>query len=238
MHAMKKKLITLDYKLLPIINYGRIFIGLEKDAATGIARFKRLSERANNAIRFSAWSQSSFKTLGCPESEVKQLQEGCFRAALVEFGSMEEIQILDYKENGITKDKLRLNDTTNPLLHIFRGLRNQEVHLQNSTISETQIQAMWGHIDNPDEATPITISKWFFEGITPESFNEITPASRRKNYYYSPDQIKQMVDWLNTNQETWGIHEIFCLAVEEYCRVLNRYTNNLELPSDIANRRT
>jgi hypothetical protein len=128
---------------------------------------------------------------------------------------MEEVQLLDYKEHDITRKKLKLNDTLNPLLHLFRELRNMEVHLQHSEFRETKKNVLWGHIDRPTEATPLTISNWTLDGVTSQSFSQLRNASK-----YTPDQIDQMVSWLNTTQEEWGVQELFCLAVDEYCRLL------------------
>ena len=53
-----------------------------------------------------------------------------FRAALAEFVSIEDILPLDLTARGITKQRLRLNETPNPHLHVFRELRNHEIHLR------------------------------------------------------------------------------------------------------------
>lgn len=205
----------LDFQLLPVPRFSRAFMRLDDDVAAGIAPLKRLSERARNAVRFALWSAGTSETLRCPASEVRYLREGCFRAALTEFVSMEEVQSLDYKDQGLSKTPLKLNDTSDPILHLFREIRNLEVHLQQSELRSVQRDFMWGDIDRPTEATDISMLIWSLEGVTPQSFGSLRNA---KNY--TADQIAKMTSWLNTTQKEWGIQELFVLAVENYCRLL------------------
>ncbi len=208
---------SLDFQLLPSVNCGHAFMRLDDNIAAGIASLTKLSERASNAVRFAYWAGGTSEILRCPESEVQQLREGCFRAALTEFASMEEVQVLDYKDRGASRMPLKLNETSNPLLHLFRELRNLEVHLRHSELRSVPKDVLWGHKDRPAEATALTISIWILDGVTPQSFGLLRNAK-----HYTSDQIVQMVSWLNTTQEQWGIQEVFLLAVEEYCRLLKQ----------------
>jgi len=205
----------LDFTLLPDITHGRAFMRLDDAALSGIASLRRVSERAKNATQFAYWSAASSEMLRCPESEAQHLREGCFRAALTEFASIEEVQVEDYAEIGITRRPLRLNDTANPLLHIFREIRNLEVHLRQSALRSQPKEVLWGHMSRPEEARPLTISIWRIDSVTPQAFGMLRNAK-----HYTPDQITAMVDWLATAQGEWGIAEVFLLAVEEYCRLL------------------
>lgn len=207
----------LDFSKLPVVDSCRAFMQLEKNAASGIAPFQRLTERANNAVRFAYWSGCDAGTLRCHDSEAKQLREGCFRAALTEFASMEEIQHLDYLEHGLVRKPLKLNATSDPLLHLFRELRNLEVHLKHSELRAAPKNVLWGDKNKPSEATSLSISIWSLDGVTPQSFGSLKNAK-----YYSSGQIAQMISWFNSTQESWGIQEIFVLAVEEYCRLLKK----------------
>lgn len=205
----------LDFQSLPVIKHGRAFIQLDLDVALGIETLRRLKQRADNAVRFAHWSTGTSETLGCPETELQQLREGCFRAALTEFSSMEEVQTLDYEEIGIVKKPLKLNDTASPLLHLFRELRNLEVHLRHSELQSIQKDVFWGHVDHPEEAIPLTISIWILEGVTPKNFSRLRNAKR-----YTGEQIEAMTSWLNASQQKWGVQELFVLAVEEYCKLI------------------
>ena len=205
----------LDFRLLPSVNFSRTFMRMDDDVAAGISSLTRLSERANNAVRFAYWAGGTSEVLRCPESEVQQLREGCFRAALTEFVSMEEVQVLDYKDHGISRTPLKLNETSNPLLHLFRELRNLEVHLRHSELRSVSKDVLWGHMDRPEEATALTISIWILDDVTPRSFGLLRNAK-----FYTPAQIEQMISWLNATQQQWGIQEIFLLAIEDYCRLL------------------
>lgn len=206
---------SLDFSLLPNITHARAFMLMEDEAVADVAPLKRVSERAFNATRFAYWSGASSEMLRCEESEVQQLREGCFRAALTEFASIEEVQSLDYADCGISRTPLRLNETPNPLLHVFRELRNLEVHLRQSELRSRPKDVWWGHMSRPAEATQLTIAIWTVEALTPHAFGALRNAKQ-----YSPDQISRMVSWLNAAQNEWGIQEVFLVAVEQYCRLL------------------
>jgi hypothetical protein len=205
----------LDFSLLPKLTHGRAFMRLDDGVVAGIASLRRVSERASNAIRFIYWAGAKSEVLRCTDSEAQQLREGCFRAALTEFASIEEVQLLDYAELGISRSPLRLNDTANPLLHAFREMRNLEVHLRQSALRSRPKDVLWGHMSQPSEATPITISIWTAEALTPQAFSLLRNARN-----YTSDQVTKMVSWVNAAQSEWGIQEVFLLAVEEYCRLL------------------
>ena len=206
---------ALDFDLLPKITHGRAFVRMDDNAAACVASLRRVRERASNATRFAYWSEADSEILRCQDSEIQQLREGCFRAALTELVSIEEVQGLDYTELGIKRATLRLNDTPNPLLHVFRELRNLEVHLQQSQLRSQPKDVLWGHMSQPIEATPLTISIWTIEALTPHAFSLLRNAK-----HYTPAQISHMISWVNAAQNEWGIQEVFLLAVEEYCRLL------------------
>jgi hypothetical protein len=206
---------TLDFDLLPKMTHGRAFVRMDDNVASGITPLRRVRERASNATRFAYWAGAGLEVLHCPDSEAQQLREGCFRAALTEFVSIEEVQSLDYAELGISRAPLRLNETPNPLLHVFRELRNLEVHLRQSELRSQPKDVLWGDMSRPKEATPLTISIWTVEALTPHAFGLLRNAK-----HYTPDQISKMISWLNAAQNAWGIQEVFLLAVEEYCRLL------------------
>lgn len=214
--------LNLDFAKLPTIACGRVFMRIECNVAAGIERYRRISARANNAVRFASWSEGDSTLLHCHESEVQQLREGCFRAALTEFASIEDAQKLDYKEHGESRTPIKLNDTSNPLLHIFRELRNLEIHLRHCELRSSPKDVLWGK-----KEIPLTIDVWMMEGITSDTFALLRNANN-----YSPQQIEQMVTWFNTAQAEWGVQQLFLLAVEEYCRELKTdYEERLRISS-------
>ncbi|MEQ1662581.1 MAG: hypothetical protein ABL877_07780, partial [Thiobacillus sp.] len=120
------------------------------------------------------------------------------------------------KPNGLHETR----GGSNPLLHLFRELRNLEVHLRHSELRSVSKDVLWGHKDRPDEATKGIMEIWILDGVTPQSFGMLWNAK-----HYTPNQIDQMVSWLNATQEQWGIQEVFLLAVEEYCRLIEKELN-------------
>ena len=206
---------SLDFSTLPKVDFGHAFMAIDDGVLAGIAPLKMVTERASNALRFACLIGGTSELLRCPEAEVKQLREGYFRAALTEFASIEEVQLLDYTALSMSRSPLKLNGTSSPLLHLFRELRNLEVHLRHSELRKMKKGVLWGEKDRLADANPVTISIWLLEGVTSQSFGSLKNAR-----HYSTTQIDQMINWFNATQEEWGIQEMFLLAVEEYCRRL------------------
>jgi hypothetical protein len=143
------------------------------------------------------------------------VREGLMRAALTEFVSIEDVLQLDLQDLGLHQSPLRLNDTDRPLLHIFRELRNHEVHLRHGRLRSISRDVSWGHYDRQEEATPLTIELWLLDGVTAESFGTLRNARA-----YGEADIRRMVELFNFAQAEWGIQDLFLNAVEEYCCLL------------------
>jgi hypothetical protein len=208
-----------DFAHLPEITYvNGMFFCIDEDIVKAMEPLEHALARAQNAVRFAWFSEGGVDRMCCTESEVDHLRAGFFRAALAEFVSIEEILPLDLTTLGSTKQRLRLNETLNPMLHVFRELRNHEIHLKQSPISREERDMFWGHIERLEEATLRRISIWILNKITVESFSQLYNVK----HHYSHEEVCNLVDWLNRSQSEWGIQQLFLVAVEDYCRELIR----------------
>jgi hypothetical protein len=169
-------------------------------------------ERAQNAVKFARFSQGSADLMRCTEPEADCLRAGFFRAALTEFVSIEDILPLDLTARGIAKQQLRLNETPKPHLHVFRELRNHEIHLRQSSLSREERDMFWGRIEHPEAATLRRVPIWLLDGITVASFSQLHNVKRNYNH----EEVCKLVDWLNQSQAVWGIQQLFLVAVEDY----------------------
>jgi len=194
------------------------FFCIDNDIVKAIEPLRHASERAQNAVRFAWFSEASAELMRLSELETERLRPGFFRAALAEFVSIEDILKVDLSMLGITKQPLRLNETPKPHLHVFRELRNQEIHLRQSPLSREERDMFWGRIEHPEEATLRRISIWILDGITVESFSQLKNVKR----HYNHEERCKLVDWLNQSQAVWGIQRLFLIAAEDYCRELIR----------------
>jgi hypothetical protein len=204
-----------DLSTFPELRYGRAWFHLDEDLVKAMQPLCRALTRAQNAVRFAWFSEGDAELMRCRETEAHHLREGFLRAALAEFVSMEDVLKLDLSTLGISAPPLRLNQTPKPILHLFRELRNHEIHLRQSSLSVTQKDALWGHIERPAEARPLRISIWTLEGVTFESFLELRNAR-----LYTKAEISCFVGWFNKGQAAWGIQQLLLIAIEEYCREL------------------
>jgi hypothetical protein len=111
----------------------------------------------------------------------------------------------DYRDLGISRPPLKLNGTQDPLLHLFREIRNLEVHLSHSGLRQASKDVLWSERE-------VSISIWTLDGVTVQSFQSLRNAR-----HYTRDQIDRMVTWFNDIQQEWGVQELFLRAVNSYC---------------------
>jgi hypothetical protein len=202
---------SLDLAKLPEVRSKRIALSISDDLKERMRVLPRCLDRALNATRFAFWSSCGANVLICPQRELAGLRDGCFRAALAEFVSIEEVMRLDMDDAGGRDRQLRMDETDDPKLHLFRLLRHHEIHLAHSRLSATEKEFLVGE-------KSILLPVWSLEEISTQSLMRVRNAKR-----YTPSDIKAMVDWLDVNQRDWGIQHLFLLAVESYCENLVGY---------------
>jgi hypothetical protein len=212
---MKRRCDAYDLALLPKIDYGHMSFALDKAIGDQISPLRRASERIENSIKLTWFSDSDDNTLHCAANDTRRLREGFLRSALAELVSVEEILGLNLVDLGRTDRILRMNDTSLPHLHLVRELRNHELHLRHGRLSEFSGERLWGNIARPEDARPVRMSFWILEGVTAESVGQLKNAKR-----YSVDEIRTMVEWFNESQARWGVHEILLRTASGYAEAL------------------
>jgi hypothetical protein len=133
------------------------------------------------------------------------------RAALAELVSVEDVLPLDLTGGPHARQRFRMNDSPLPHLHLVRELRNYQLHLKHSPLSKFTSDLMWGHPDRLSEATPISVSRWLLDDVTVESFSRLKNAK-----HYRPAELAAMINWFNTTQNDWGVHEIILRSAIDY----------------------
>ena len=207
-----------DFSRLPEITHvNSWFFCIDDDIVKAMEPLEHALARAQTAVRFAWFSEGNAELIRCSELEAVRLRAGFFRAALAEFVSIEDILRVDLTALGNRKEPLRLNETPNPILHIFRELRNHEIHLKHSPFFREERDMFQGHIEHPADARLVRISIWILDDISVESFSLLQNAKR-----YTCEERGRFVDWLNQSQAVWGIQQLFLMAVEDYCRELIR----------------
>ena len=208
--------VKLDFSTLPKVEYAHTFMCLSKDLEERLAPLKKVSARLHNSLRFSYMSRfKEAKDLYCKEDNVQNMREGLMRAALVEFASIEDILSIDLYEIGLKHKPIKIRETNRPHLHLFKELRNHEIHLSPSKLTPFIKKIVLGNLKEIDKDTEHNCTFWKLDGVTIESFSSLKNAKS-----YSGEQISKMIHWFNINQKEWGVHELFLITVEDYCRII------------------
>lgn len=210
----------IDLNRFPRIDSIHAWITLDDSLKPRIIKLPKVSDRILNAVRF-IWFAQGESTLINLGKDLPRLREGFIRAALAELVSAEEVLRLDLQSTGRKGAKIfRMNDSLQPHLHIVRELRHHELHLHHNKVAKFERNLLWGRLDKPELATPITVSLWVLEGLTFKSFSALNNA---KNYNAS--DLRAMIDWFNKTQTEWGVNEILLCAVNNYVEELCAFYN-------------
>lgn len=210
---------TLDFSLVPDLKYGTFWLTLDEQVERALSDFPQTLARAHSSIKFCWFVSQNANTLCCKEGQVLQTREAFLRASLAEFVAMEETLERDLRLMGINQPAIRCNQTSNPLLHIIRELRNFEIHLHSSKLTSFRMPAMLGDDQKPEEALAFEANIWIIDDLTETGFKQLRNAAR-----YTDRDIIQLLAWFNNAQKVWGIRELIFRAVHLYCdTIISRY---------------
>lgn len=198
----KKKSNKLDYSLVPEPEFTPTFMHLPKELEEAMRPCLRTLERMQAALS-SARGMDSIKPEG---DHSRSRAESAFRSALIDYVSIEDIL---KRELPAVQPPFKLFDTENPLPHILKQLRNLQVHLVASKMSERAISL---HLRNVPGAEPVDVTVWTISDLTDSQLLELDAF---KEGYYTPAQATEMVNWLNTRQTLFGIGDIIYRGVIE-----------------------
>jgi hypothetical protein len=208
---------NLDFSRLPDIQSIHVFLNIPEELICPIATLSRTIDRLQNAVRFTWYSMQQRDILRCEEAEVPRLREGFFRAALMELVSVEEILALDISHACQKTTTLKLNETSLPHLHLFRELRNHELHLHHNRLSSTPKGFVFGNSEKLEAERQVTIDIFSLEGVTKESFSKLDNSRR-----YRLTDLVRLINWFNNSQNRWGVQEIMLRVVFDYCSELRK----------------
>jgi hypothetical protein len=190
-----KKLNKLDYSLIPEPEFTPTFMVLPQELEKALQKLPRTLERMDATL----WACHE---LGGGRSK----SESAFRTALSEYASIEDIL---NRELSPGQPVFRLSDTENPLPHIMKQLRNLQVHLIASKMSDHTI-SLW--LKNVPGAEPVDITCWIIGDITDAQLLDLDAFQKG---YYTKSQATEMVNWINERQTLFGIGDIIYRGVVE-----------------------
>lgn len=200
---------ALDFSLLPDLNTGSIRTALSDDTERQLSIFPQTFDRAQSAMYF-AYMVDNVEAF-FPETSSTKRRESLLRASLAEFVSMEETLERDLSGLGINVAAIKITDTSDPLLHLIRELRNLEIHLYSSKIAFSEGKFYLPNKVNPEKSIEIELKIWCIGDIQARDFSRLRNSKR-----YSDGDIKHMLDWFNASQKIYGIHELLRIAIQRY----------------------
>jgi hypothetical protein len=196
----------LNLQQLVQVDRGHVFLRLDKDVEDGLRIFPEVRDRLLNTLYF----------YGCIESDTEnRLRGGYLRAALAELVSVEDTLYRLQRRNELRGEVRRLNHSSNSLLHIVRELRNLEIHLRSSTLDSEKRELLWGHVEKPEDATPVSWTIWWLDDLDLQAFEELNNFKR-----YDRAAFAKALASFDQAQRQWGISELVLRAIKEYAREL------------------
>lgn len=218
---------TLDFNDVPIFEMSKFFVRLDREVSEAIAGFPQTAERALCATHF-CW-RISFRDDRASDTAVA-LRQGYMRASLAEFVGMEEALARDLHRLAIPAKPIKANSGRRPLLHIIRELRNFEIHLHSSPLTEQRQQAIWPAPRKGEEINYVDHHSWIIDDLTENEFSKLKNAK-----YYRIDDIRRLVAWFKSAQRKWGVHDLILRAIETFCNdIISRYSVYLPKESEDA----
>lgn len=200
---------SINIHNFPTIDHGHVCASLNKKVQNKLHKFPQTYSRAECAISFCWFISGGKDTLFHDDlNRRNRLREGFLRAALAEFVSMEETLIRDLDNTNSTKTAIKINNSSNPLLHILRELRNLEIHLNSSTLSADQRDFMWKPFG---EERNVTTNVWYIDNLQPSDFLQLRNARN-----YNLTELEMCINRFLAEQKEWGIQEMIIRGVNSY----------------------
>lgn len=203
---------TLDFSLLPELDYAGILTTLNEDIEAMFLKIGVLQETLNRAKGALMLFSKAFHANGEAWKD-----EAYIRAGLNEFYSIEQALIREHKLAKLPGPPLEINISSNPLLHLMRLMRNLDVHTESAPLINYDTTVTIHFNDPPKEWTYTTV---IIKDLTIDRLCQ--KRGVKKNYEI--DQLDKVVQWFLENQKNFGVSQVFRKGTEAYClEFLSRY---------------
>jgi hypothetical protein len=197
----------LDFNLIPEFEFTPTFMCLPQELEEAMRIFPETAERMEGALMFCGQMR------GCSPEKISHAATRAgryFRAALAEYASIEESF---NRERPAGTPKFELHDTENPLPHIFKQLRHLQIHLVTNEMAGRKISLV---LKNVPGAEPVEFTIWMIKDLSEAQLNSLDAFKIKKNkQHYTATQAAEIVNWINTRQTDFGIHDLIYRGVVE-----------------------
>ncbi|MEN5206219.1 hypothetical protein ABE473_17395 [Stenotrophomonas sp. TWI700] len=180
--------VQLDFDDYPDIVEGDIFW---RPPSTALQTVPQLYERAASSLYMLFLSGGADIPLrdGVPAALHVAMH---VRAALTEFVGIEEAM----KNAG---HAYRITNSTSPLLHFMRMLRNYQIHIGTQPMASKTVEIIFGGSDAVIEVATI-------DNLRADDFMQLDTI--RKHNSYDRYEVERMIDLFRAQQERLGVYEI------------------------------
>ncbi|EIM65324.1 hypothetical protein [Desulfobacter postgatei] len=196
----------LDFSLLPQIDGMDIFIRLDgnlEDKFKNSSVFKETYERSQASIMFVCNANKEYENWR---------NSAYLRAGLNEFYSIEDAARRDFRKSNIGFKPPKISDSKNPLVHAMYMLRHVNVHadISKTDIHDTTVVSTLGEQPRNIDWKSVILAKPILSQLS------LQEAAK----FYENSDLKQITEWIEENQNIFGIGELFRRGLSAYCNEL------------------
>jgi len=137
------------------------------------------------------------------------------RATLAEFCSIEECIKQLYPQ--LDASLYQLHKTNNPAFHVLKLLRNYNIHLSDSTLSEKSISIVLA--SKPDSEHDISVL--YIDNLDSSKLSKLQSAK-----HYSIEEIDTFIEVFNDKQHEFGVAQLLIAIVVQYSEFIAKFLTN------------
>lgn len=185
-----------------------VFFSLEDNCRAALSAFPETLSRIEGALHFA----HRLRIAG-EEGPEERLAGSYLRASLAEYVAIDEMAKAEF-DNDFSLLKTRC-----PLPHILKILRNYQMHIGTTKVSEENMELLY-------RGETFELGKWVVTDVESGhllSLHAFTD-NRGRPAMYSEQTAEKMVEWLNESQRTFGFPHLIHTAVMDVCNQLRAGT--------------
>lgn len=133
------------------------------------------------------------------------------RATLAEFCSIEECIKQLYPK--LDNKQYLIHKSNNPAFHLLKLLRNYNIHLSDSTLSEKSISIALAC--KPDIEHDMSV--WYIDNLDSLAISKLASAK-----YYSIQEIEKFIEIFDEKQHEFGIAQLLMTIVVQYSEYISK----------------
>jgi hypothetical protein len=188
-----------DYALFPRMETGYL---ITPSPSANLKPFKKVYDRFCSALYMASMISAKAGKCGIDDSTINCAY---VRATLSEFTSIEEFISQLYPEINCKQYKLHMSN--NPAFHFLKLLRNYNIHLSESTLSEKTISVALK--SEPEKEYDKKV--FYIDNLDIQEILKLTGAR-----HYTNEEIKLFIECFDLEQHVFGVIDLLMTIVVHY----------------------